>query len=215
MRSSKLFLTIAVFNVAAAYAAHVDMNDPRRALGREDDIRVDAQLIHETVSSGSPLGVTYQIENLSSDPIAVADKVCDVSYDADSRTITVSLGSEVPKAGTMPHLVTIRAGQKKTFTIGAILHVAMPAVRSPFAALPRFVQIKVNFLRDLGPFRTLIDQQAKSAASIELTDAQFDHWLESNDTIFLNAIPVQYNSATKSGMADASQQHIGGSGPRF
>jgi hypothetical protein len=214
MRSSKLFVIVAVFNVAAAYAAHVDMNDPRRALGREDDIRVDAQLLHETVSSGSPIGVTWQIENLSSDPIAVADKLCDVSYDADSRTITVSLGSEVPKAGNMPHLVTIRGGDKKTFTIGAILHVAAPTVRSPFTALPRFVQIKVNFLRDLAPFGALIEQQAKTSGSIELTDAQFDQWIESNDTIFLNAIPVQYNAAAKNGMADASQQHSG-SAPRF
>jgi hypothetical protein len=213
MRSSKLFVTIAVFHVASAYAAHIDMNDPRRALGREDDVRVDAQLLQETVSSGSPVGVTYRIENLSTEPLAVADKVCDISYDTDSRTITVSVGSEVPKAGLMPHLVTIGAGEKKTFTIGAILHVAAPTMRSPFTAYPRLVQIKVNFLRDVAPFRTLIEQQTRSSASIELTDAQFDQWLESNDTIFLNAIPVQYSASIKSGLADASQPH--GSGPRF
>src|SRR6266508_2349337 len=102
MRSSKVFLAIAVFHVAAVYAAHIDMNDPRRALGREDDIRVDAQLVQDTVSSGSPVGVTYRIENLTPEPVAVADKVCDVSYDVESRTITVAVGSEVPKAGMMP-----------------------------------------------------------------------------------------------------------------
>src|SRR5438552_17418410 len=178
MRSSKLFLTIAVFQVAAAYAAHVDMKDPRRALGREDDIRVDAQLVDDTVSTGSPVGVTYQIAHLSPQPVAVADKVCAVSYDADTRTITLSIGSEVPKDGTMPHLVTIGSKEKKTFTIGAILHVATPTVRSPFTRVPRFVQVKVNFLRDVEPFRTLIENQStRTTSAIELTDAQFDKWL--------------------------------------
>ena len=198
MRSSKLFLiavsSLTVLQAAAAYTAHVDMTDPRRALGREDDVRVDAQLVDDNVSSGSPVGVTYQVQNLTKQPIAVADKVCDISYDTDSRTITVSAGSEVPKGGTMPHLATIAPGQKKTFTCGAILHVTTPVNRSPFTAVPRFVQIKVNVLRDISPFRPLIEEQARTAGPIELTDQQFDQWLESNDTILLNAIPVHFTA---------------------
>ena len=209
MRSSKWFVlaVVAVLQLSDAWAAHVDMNDPRRALGREDDVRVDAQLAAETVSSGSPVGVTYQIENLSSESVAVADKVCDVTYDVDSRTITVAVGSEVPNAGTMPRLIIIASGEKKTFTAGAMLHVSTPSVRSPFTVVPRFVQIKVNFLRNLAPFRALIARQARSSGSIALTDAQFEQWLLSNATVLCNAIPVQYSGSSRSGMADASQRH--------
>lgn len=96
MKSSQLFLAIALFSAGAVRAGQIDMDDPRRAVGREDDIRVDAVLIDDTVSSGSAIGVTYQVHNLTSHPIALAEKLCTASYDAASRTITVAIGSEVP-----------------------------------------------------------------------------------------------------------------------
>ena len=211
MRSSRL-LAVAVatmFVAVASRAAHVDMTDPKRALGREDDVRIDAQLIQDTVSSGASVGVTYQIQNLTQQPIALADKVCDLSYDVETQTITLSVGSEVPKDGEMPHVVRIAAGEKKTFTTGAILHIATPHVRSPFVSTPRFVEIKVSFLRDVAPFASLIDRQADALKPVELTDKQFDQWIESNDTIFLNAIPVRYDPGAKSNLADASQRGAG------
>jgi len=80
---SSLF-AVAVILAVSARAAHVDMKDPRRALGREDDIRVDAQLVQDSVANNSPLNVTYQIENLTASPIAIADRVASLSYDEDS-----------------------------------------------------------------------------------------------------------------------------------
>ena len=62
------------------------------------------------MSSGSTVGVTYQIQNLTTHPIAIADKVCSTSYDADSQTITLAIGSEVPANGMLPKMVTIEAG---------------------------------------------------------------------------------------------------------
>jgi hypothetical protein len=214
MISSRLlvsvFATLFVAVPVAAEAAHVDMNDPRRAVGLEDDVRVDAQLIQDTVSSGSPVGITYQVQNLTRQSIAIADKVCAITYDVDSLTITVSIGSEVPSGGEMPHLTMIAPGDRKTFTAGGILHVATTTVRSPLAATPRFVEIHVNVLRDVAPFRSLIDEQSTQAAGavapILLSDQQFDKWLESNDTILLNAIPVRYNVAPKGNLGDASQR---------
>ena len=139
-----------LFVAVTAHAAHVDMTDPRRALGHEDGIRVDAQLIQDTVSSGSPVGVTYQIQNLTQQPIAIADKVCDISYDNESRTITVSVGSEVPNGGEMPRLTMILPGEKKTLTTGAVLHVTTATVRSPFVSIPQFVEIQVRELSIFG-----------------------------------------------------------------
>jgi hypothetical protein len=216
MKSSRVVVvivsTVCLFEVAAAQAARVDMNDPRRALGREDDVRVDAELISDTVSSGSPVGITYQVQNLSNDPIAIADKVCEVSYDADAQAIVVSIGSDVPKAGVMPKLVVVAPNEKKTFTAGGVVHVTTPITGSPFTAVPHIVQISVNILRHLDAFRPLIEQQTRATAPIALTDAQFEKWLENNDTIFLNDIPVQYSVTPRSFAGDASQRDYGTSG---
>ena len=122
MKSSvRIAVATAVFLLAAsaARAAGVDFKDPRRALGREDDIKVDAQMLQETLSPGSAISVTYQVENLTPAPIAIADKVADASFDPDSQTITVSIGAEIPQGTTMPHLTTIAPGQTRTFRIGA------------------------------------------------------------------------------------------------
>jgi hypothetical protein len=48
------------------------LNDPRRAVGREDDVRVNAQLLRDTVSPSRAIGVTCQIENLTRGWIVVA-----------------------------------------------------------------------------------------------------------------------------------------------
>src|SRR5439155_25836851 len=99
MRSSKPFfavVTISLIGAAAANAARVDFKDPRRALGREGNVRIDAELAEDTVSANAPINVTYQIENLSNATVAVADKILDATFDLDSRTVTLSIGSEVP-----------------------------------------------------------------------------------------------------------------------
>ena len=78
-------------------AAGIDFKDPRRALGREDNVRVDAQMLQDTLSPGSAISVTYQVENLSEAPIAIADKVADASFDPDSQTITLSARKSRPE----------------------------------------------------------------------------------------------------------------------
>jgi hypothetical protein len=217
VKTSRLFYVliaaIVLLHAAAATAAGIDMNDPRRTVGREGDVRIDAQLVQDTVSPGSPIGVTWQIENLSATPVAVADKVMDATYDADSRTITFAIGSEVPQDGKMPHVVTIAPGEKKLFRAGATPILAGAAVRSPLGA-PRFVQVKVSILRDLAPFAQLIAAQSQAKpghAAQPLSDELFDQWFESNDTIFLNTVPVRFSSRrSMSGFASADQRASGG-----
>jgi hypothetical protein len=208
MESSKLFLVVALISAGAARAGQIDMDDPRRAVGREDDIRIDATLLDDTVAAGSVIGITWQIQNLTTHPIAVAEKLCSASFDADSSTITVAIGSEVPVNGIMPKLATIKPGEKKTFTIGAMFTLVTSTVRSPFVAVPRYVQIKVNVLRDLVPFHALLLQQAQSPHPVALTDDQFDHWMESNDSIFLNVVPVRFDAArSRRGSAADAERH--------
>src|SRR5688572_24889740 len=146
-------LTVLLIAVAtAAEAAKVNMRDPRRAVGREDDVRVDAELAQDSVSSHSTLGVTYQIQNLTEAPIAFADKTSEASYDPETQTITVAFGAEVPEDETMPHMVIIAPGEKKTFRGSGTVTIATPSVRTPWLPIPRFVQIKVTVLRDVKPF---------------------------------------------------------------
>lgn len=203
MKSSKLFALISAMIAIHASAATIDMDDPRRVVGREDDVRIDAQLVHETVSPGMPVGVTYQIQNFTAHDIAIADKIATASYDEDTLTVTLSIGAEVPPAGKLPQLIVIAAGEKKTFRAGATPSFRPTAIRSSVGIEPRYVQVKVSILRDLAPFREVVAQQAR--APQVLTDAQFDQWFESNDTILLNTVPVRYSPRRTNNFAGAER----------
>jgi hypothetical protein len=188
-----------------ARAAGVDFKDPRRALGREDDIKVDAQMLQETLSPGSPISVTYQVENLTSAPIAIADRVVDATFDADSQTITMSIGAEIPQGTTMPHLTTIAPGQTRVFRIGTSPQVLVANSKSPWAHVPRFVQIVVNVLRDVKPFANLIAQQAKSTAAPPLPNDLFDTWVASVSSVELNVLPVRWSNERQGVTAEAGR----------
>jgi hypothetical protein len=209
MNSKKALLAIAASTLlatAAAEAAGIDMNDPRRAVGREDDVRVDAQLTRETVSPGAPVSVTYQIQNFTSETVAVADKISDASYDEDERTITLAIGSEVPTDGNLPHLVTIAPGERKVLRASAIPQLGAQANRSVGGIPPRYVRVRVTILRDLKPFVALIQNQAQSRVLQRLPDELFDRWMESSDTILLNAVPVGFTPRDNNSGMDASQR---------
>jgi hypothetical protein len=198
---------VAVFLLASstARAAGVDFKDPRRALGREDDIKVDAEILQETLSPGSPISVTYQVENLTAAPIAIADKIADATFDADSQTITVSIGAEIPQGTAMPHLIVIAPGKTQAFRIGASAQVLVPNAKSPWAHVPRFVQITVNVLRDLKPFAKLIEQQTKSAAAPPLPNELFDTWVASVSSVELNVLPVRWTNERQSVTAEMTR----------
>lgn len=193
MKANFVAATIAAVLVsAAADAASIDMNDPLRAKGREGDVRIDAQLATDAVSPGSPVGVTWQIQNFTDAPVAVATKTVDATYDADSQTITLTIGSEVPDDGNMPQMELVAPGEKKVFRAAATPAIAPAAMRAGNGR-PRYVQIKVSILRKLEPFLNLIRTQAPAAGPQPLSDELFEEWFESTDTIYLNSLPVQWS----------------------
>jgi hypothetical protein len=208
--SGRNAVAVAVFLLVSStvQAAGVDFKDPRRALGREDDIKVDAQMLQETISPGSPISVTYQVENLTSAPIAIADKVADATFDADSQTITVSIGAEIPEGTAMPHLTVIAPGQTHAFRIGASAQVVVANEKSPWAHVPRFVQIVVNVLRDLKPFANLIAQQAKSASAPPLPNNLFDTWVASVSSVELNVLPVRWSNERQGVTAETAHSGL-------
>lgn len=205
--SSRIAVAVTVFVLVSSTlrAAGVDFKDPRRALGREDDIKVDAQMLQETLSPGSPISVTYQVENLTSAPIAIADKVADASFDADSQTITVSIGAEIPQGTSMPHLTTIAPGQTRAFRVGASAQVLVANAKGPWAHVPRFVQIVVNVLRDLKPFANLIAQQQKTASAPPLPNDLFEKWVASVSSVELNVLPVRWSNERQGVTAEVSR----------
>jgi hypothetical protein len=88
--------------------------------------------------------------------------------------------------------------------MGAI-HVAVPNVR--FAPVPQAVQIKVNLLKDLTPFLSLIAQQTATTTP-PLPNDLFDKWVDAVDAVFLNPIPVRWNGSAGDPLraVDASTQ---------
>lgn len=210
--SSSIAVVVAVtlLTSAAAHAAHVDFKDPRRALGREDNVKVDAEMAQETLSPGSTICITYQVENLTPSPIAIADKVMAASFDPDSQTITMTIGAEIPEGEAMPHLTTIAPGQTRVFQAGATAQVVVANSHGPWAQVPRFVQIVVNVLRDLGPFANLIAMQAGSAVAPHLPNDLFDKWADSVSTVELNTLPVRWTEQKSGPTAEASRAGGGG-----
>jgi len=190
---SSLMVVAVMLTVASALAAHVDMKDPRRALGRDDDVRIDAQLLQDTLQPNGPIAVTYQVENLSNAPIAIADRVSDVDFNPDDSTITLTIGSEALSTKTLPHLAVIAPGEKKTFKAGGTVHGVLNA-HGPFAVVPHTVAIRVNVLRDISVFRQAIAAQQQPNAAVAVTNDMFDHWMDANDSIELNDLPVHWSA---------------------
>jgi hypothetical protein len=190
---SSLMVVALMLTAASALAAHVDMKDPRRALGRDDDVRIDAQLLQDTLQPNGPIAVTYQVENLSNAPIAIADRLSDVDFNPDDVTITLTIGTEALSTKTLPHLVVIAPGEKKTFKAGGTVHGVLNA-HGPFAVVPHRVAIRVNVLRDISVFRQAIAAQQQPNAVVAVTNDMFDHWMDSNDSIELNALPVRWSA---------------------
>jgi hypothetical protein len=199
MKSPRAIGALLVLLTAATLhaATKVDMRDPRRAVGREDDVRVDAELAQDSISNHAKIGVVYQIQNMTQSPIALADRISDATYDADTQTVTVSFGAEVPSGATMPHLVVIAPGETKAFRGCGSLNIATPTERTPWTPLPRFVQVKVTVLRDLKPFAALIAQQDKTAAAPPLNNESFDRWVNSVESVFLNPLPVRFDGSKR------------------
>ena len=63
---------LALLLVAAACAsAPVNMNEPRRLVGTENDVRIDAEVIGDQLSPTTRLPIKYDITNNRATPIAL------------------------------------------------------------------------------------------------------------------------------------------------
>jgi hypothetical protein len=180
-----------LFLLAGCAATTVDMDEPRRIVGTENNVRVDAQVIGDEARPGAQIPITYEVTNLRTTSIAIAELVPDTSYDRETNTFTVNVGSEVPGNELLPRLVEIRPGEKKTFTIAARTHFITPAGAGVKTPPPAGLRLKVNFLGDVTPFRQLIGIPERAVADRALADQLFPLWLERNEIVYTNAVPMR------------------------
>lgn len=199
---------------ACASSTAIDMAEPRRIVGTEELVRVDAQVTGEEIWSGARIPITYEITNQRDTAIAVADLVPETSYDRESRTFTVNVGSEVPGNTMLPRLVTIAPGEKKTFTIVGRVAALRPLqsgdpMRAP---LPSDFRLRVNFLSDITPFQALIGIKEVGIADQKLADELFPLWLERNEVVYTNAIPMRWSSGPREAAPERPTRRRSGRG---
>lgn len=162
-------------------------------VGTENGVRVDGLIRSDLLSSSTSIPFSYDVTNERPDPIGIAEMIPLSTYDAETRTVTVSLGSEVPGANLLPRLIAIGPGQKKTFAGIIRLRVPADAPGDPRARGTRHaLQLKLNFLGDLEPFAQLVEIQQKAVHDPQLADRLFPLWLERNEVVFTSSVPMRW-----------------------
>ncbi len=199
-RFGPVVLSMSLLFSAACASTAVNMSEPRRVVGTESMVRVDAEISDE-LRAGAPIGITYVITNQRTTAIAVADILPDTTFDPETRTVTVNIGSEVPGTTILPRLVKINPGEKKSFQTSARIARMLPAESADPRKVPTtLLRLKVNFLGDTAPFAELIDIPEKGIADAKRADELFPVWLERNEAVYTNAVPVQVTSARRQPM---------------
>ncbi|HEY5609759.1 MAG TPA: hypothetical protein VIL97_01020 [Thermoanaerobaculia bacterium] len=217
IRSSFLVLIAFMAFGCASSQPHIDKGEPKRVLGREGDVRIDAQIFNARLTPNSAVEVRYEIENFRSHPIAVADLLPETTYDIESRTITVKLGSEVPGNEFLPRLLQVNSGEKKAFSAGARVNIRLPAgdSSSPFVPFPRYLRVQLHFLGDVKPFEPLVDIPERAVHDPEMANSLFPAWIENLESVTTNTIPIEWSSTGDFGSgSDATTRSPGRRGRR-
>jgi hypothetical protein len=199
-------LIVALLTVSGCATAPVDKDEPRRVVGSEERVRVDAQVFAQRLSANEVVSIAYEIVNGRDEAIAVADLLPSTSYDAESRTLTVEIGSEVPGNEFIPRLQKVASGETKAFTVGA----RMPALQGTerLGNVPRYLRIRIYFLGDVKPFETLVGIPERAIRDTALADQLFPQWVDNTESVVTNAIPIQWNSAAAADVPAARRRRI-------
>jgi hypothetical protein len=172
----------------------VDMNEPRRVVGTEADVRVDAEVYGEKITPGAPISIRYQVTNQRAVAILVADLIPETMYDDETGIVTIAIGTEIPGEAFLPRLIAIQPGERKSFTANARLNTLFTGTRTPLSVRPQALRVKVNFLGSAKAFEPLVNIPEKAVHDPKLASAIFTQWVEGNETVITNAIPMRYGS---------------------
>ncbi len=194
-RVAAVVFSVVVVSGCATSQKTVDMTEARRVVGTENEVRIDAEVYGDMLSTSTTLPIKYDITNNRPQTILIADMIPDANYDQETQTVTVTIGSEVPGTAFLPRLIAIGPGEKKTFNTAAHISIATSANISPWVRRPNAVRIRVNFLSDPVPFQQLVAIKETTVANRELADALFPKWIEDNETVTTNALPMRWAGA--------------------
>jgi hypothetical protein len=180
-----------LFLVACSSTKPVNMSEPRRVVGTESDVRVDAEVYGDRLGPSVTVPLKYDITNHRQTTILVADLIPESTYDPDTHMVTISIGSEIPGEQYLPRLIPIRPGERKSFSTAA--HVVIVAnTASPWIPRPNALRLKINFLGDPKPFEKLISIPEKAVHDPVLAAQLFPKWVEGNETVFTNSLPMRW-----------------------
>lgn len=206
MKQTAGILLSLLFSAACSSVPPVNMSAPRRVVGTERSVRIDAE-ISEEMRIGGSIAITYVITNQRNTAIAVADVTQETTFESETRTMTVNIGAEVPGETVLPRLLRIGPGENRRFaTTARMARAILPASADPRVPNRALLRLKINFLGDTAPFAELLDIPGKSIADKQRADALFTPWLEGNEVLYTNAIPVLLTSPRAPGTeADAGR----------
>jgi len=192
-----------LFFAACASTPKVDMKEPRRLVATDNDVRFDVQVRGDTLGPSNDIPLDYEVTNNRDAAIAIAELVPESTYDSDTQTVTITLGSEVPGQQLLPRLILIRPGEHKTFSLGA--RVTLPVTelveQNPFHRYPNGLRIRLNFLGDATPFMKLVGISERAVHDPTLANELFPKWVEQNESVITSVLPMHWigTPATTSG----------------
>jgi len=184
---------------------NIDMKEPRRMVGTENNVRVDAEIYGDSMIQGSTLALKYDITNERQTPILIADLIPQTTYDPETRMVTVDIGSEIPGEEFLPRLISIPSGGRRSFKNGVHINI-LGALNAPSAPKPRALQLRVNFLGDTAPFVKLIDIPEKAVRDRDLAAQLFPKWVERSETVTTNSLPMHWQGPRPTGIEESPQQ---------
>ncbi|HEX7154774.1 MAG TPA: hypothetical protein VF618_25040 [Thermoanaerobaculia bacterium] len=192
MRSFAFTAVLLLLSAACASTQPVRMEEPRRVVGTENDVRIDAEVYGENLTTNQTLTINYDITNNRPTTIAIADIIPETAYDPETRIVMVNIGSEVPGAQLLPRLVTIAPGEKKSFTVGARINFPIVVNQAGGRPAPNQLGLKVHFLGTTDEFSSLLNIPEKAVHDPKLADKLFPIWIERNEVIVTNTLPMRW-----------------------
>jgi len=178
-----------------------DSKEPRRALGTENGVRIDVEIYSEMLSTNASIPMKYDITNHRTETILVADLIPQGNYDPDTQTVTVNLGTEIPGETFLPRLIAIRPEERKSFSTAA--HVVIAAnPGTPWSPRPNGVRVRLNFLDDTATFSKLVEIPEKGLNDPKLAADLFQKWVENNETVVTNTLPMRWQGGGMAIMGD-------------
>ncbi|MHB0970688.1 MAG: hypothetical protein ACYC7A_17090 [Thermoanaerobaculia bacterium] len=201
-------IIVAVAVILSACSSIKAPQEEQTVIGRENDVRLEARLLAQGIGPNARVAITYDIQNLRSKPIAVADLNASSEYEVASRTITIHIGAEVPGNEFVPRLLLINSGGTESYTTGTRVSLSA-AASAPNMPPPRYLRVKLHFLGDVTPFGMLIGIPERSIHDPELADTLFTEWVEHRESIESSAVPIDWNPSTGfEGISDPSRRRM-------